>query len=135
MTHPNSFDSRTTLEVGGRRYVMWRLDRIYPALRREVPYLKRLPSEYILGNCYFSTQPIEEPDNHGHLLQMLAMLRAEKTVVFASDYPHWDFDNPLLAFAHFPPGLKRRVFVDNALELYGPRLLMPNAECGVRNAE
>src|SRR5205085_2579182 len=92
-------------------YVMWRLDRIYPALRQEVPYLKRLPSEYILDHCYFSTQPIEEPDNHGHLLQMLAMLRAEKTVVFASDYPHWDFDNPLLAFAHFPPGLKRRVFV------------------------
>jgi predicted TIM-barrel fold metal-dependent hydrolase len=122
-------------------YVMWRLDRIYPALRREVPYLKRPPSEYILDNCYFSTQPIEEPDNFGHLLQMLAMLRAEKTVVFASDYPHWDFDNPLLAFTHFPPDLKRRIFVDNALELYGPRLLMPNAERGpgtrlrVENAE
>ncbi len=54
------------------------------------------------------------------------MLRAERTVVFASDYPHWDFDNPLLAFAHFPPDLKRRIFVDNALALYGPRLLAPH---------
>jgi predicted TIM-barrel fold metal-dependent hydrolase len=111
-------------------HVMWRLDRLYPALKREVPYLQRLPSEYILDHCYFSTQPIEEPDDHHHLLQMLAMLRAEKTAVFASDYPHWDFDNPLLAFAHFPPDLKRRIFVDNALEMYGPRLLAPNRRDG-----
>ena len=104
-------------------YVMGRLDRLYPALKAEVPHLKKRPSEYILDNCYFSTQPIEEPDNAAHLLQMLAMMRAEKTVVFASDYPHWDFDNPLTAFKFFPADLKRRIFVDNALDMYGPRLL------------
>ncbi|HET8629288.1 MAG TPA: amidohydrolase family protein, partial [Thermomicrobiales bacterium] len=107
-------------------YVMGRLDRLYPAFKAEVPYLKRRPSEYILGHCYFSTQPIEEPDDHRHLLQLLAMLRAERTVVFASDYPHWDFDNPLLAFTFFPPDLKRRIFVDNVLDLYGSRLLAAN---------
>ncbi|MCA1725126.1 MAG: amidohydrolase family protein [Thermomicrobia bacterium] len=104
-------------------YVMGRLDRIYPALKAEVPYLKMLPSEYILDHCYWSTQPIEEPDNAAHLQQMLAMMHAERTVVFASDYPHWDFDNPLTAFKFFPPALKRRIFVENALALYGPRLL------------
>ena len=107
-------------------YVMGRLDRLYPALKAEVPYLTRRPSEYVVGRCYFSTQPIEEPDNHDHLLQTLAMLHANRTVVFASDYPHWDFDNPMTAFAFFPPDLKRRIFVDNALEMYGPRLLEPN---------
>ena len=107
-------------------YVMGRLDRMYPALKTEVPYLKLLPSEYLLRNCYFSTQPIEEPDNHQHLLQMLRMMHAEKTVIFASDYPHWDFDNPLMAFNFFPADLKRRIFVDNALDMYGPRLLASN---------
>jgi uncharacterized protein len=107
-------------------YVMGRLDRMYPALKAETPWLNKLPSEYILSNCYFSTQPIEEPDNKEHLLQLLAMLRAEKTVIFASDYPHWDFDNPILAFVGFPPDLKRRIFVENALEMYGPRLLAPS---------
>jgi predicted TIM-barrel fold metal-dependent hydrolase len=104
-------------------YVMYRLDRLYPALKAEVPYLKKRPSEYILGNCYWSTQPIEEPDDAQQLLALLKMMHAEKTVVFASDYPHWDFDNPLTAFKFFPPDLKRRIFVDNALEMYGPRLL------------
>jgi predicted TIM-barrel fold metal-dependent hydrolase len=107
-------------------YVMGRLDRLYPALRAEVPHLRRLPSEYILANCYFSTQPIEEPEDHEHLLQLLAMMRAERTVVYASDYPHWDFDNPLTAFRFFPADLKRRIFVENALAMYGPRLLAGN---------
>ncbi len=107
-------------------YVMGRLDRLYPALKAEAPYLTMRPSEYLLRNCYFSTQPIEEPGDHRHLLQMLRMMHAEKTVVFASDYPHWDFDNPLVAFNFFPEDLKRRIFVENALELCGPRLLESN---------
>jgi predicted TIM-barrel fold metal-dependent hydrolase len=111
-------------------YVMWRLDRLYPALKAETPYLKHLPSEYILDHCYFSTQPIEEPDNHRHLLDLFAMLHAEKTVVFASDYPHWDFDNPTQAFSFFPPDLKRRICVDNVLDLYGPKLLQPSVGAG-----
>jgi predicted TIM-barrel fold metal-dependent hydrolase len=54
---------------------------------------------------------------------MFEMLRAERTVIFATDYPHWDFDNPLTAFSYFPKDLKRRIFVDNVLEFYGPRLI------------
>jgi predicted TIM-barrel fold metal-dependent hydrolase len=107
-------------------YVMGRLDRIYPALKAEVPYLKKLPSEYILDHCYFSTQPIEEPDNPRHLLQVFEMLHAERTVIFATDYPHWDFDNPLVAFSFFPAALRRRIFVDNVVEFYGPRLFEAN---------
>src|SRR5919202_304329 len=107
-------------------YVMWRLDRMYPALKTEVPHLKKLPSEYILGNCYFSTQPIEEPDERRHLVQMFEMLHAEKTVIFASDYPHWDFDNPLTVLSFLPPAMKRRIFVENVVDFYGPRLLEPN---------
>jgi predicted TIM-barrel fold metal-dependent hydrolase len=107
-------------------HVMWRLDRAYPRFKAEAPALKRLPSEYILDHCYFSTQPIEEADDDEHLLRMLDMLRAERTVIFASDYPHWDFDNPLAALNFIPRDrgeLKRRIFVDNALAMYGPRLL------------
>ena len=109
-------------------HVMGRLDRLYPALKAEVPYLTNLPSEEIVAHCYFSTQPIEEPENRAYLLHLLAMMRAERTVVFASDYPHWDFDNPLTAFKFFPADLKRRIFVENALEMYGPRLLAGNAQ-------
>jgi predicted TIM-barrel fold metal-dependent hydrolase len=115
--------------VGWAPYVMWRLDRLYPALRVESPRLKRLPSEYVVNHCYFSTQPIEEPANPRHLLEMFAMLQAERTVLFASDYPHWDFDNIKTAFAFLPKTLKRRVLVENALDLYGARLLTGRTRC------
>jgi predicted TIM-barrel fold metal-dependent hydrolase len=107
-------------------HVMWRMDRSYKALKAEVPYLKRLPSEYLVEHMRFSTQPIEEPPEGRDLLAMYEMMQAERTVLFASDYPHWDFDNPLTAFSFFPADLKQRIFVDNAVELYGERLLGPS---------
>ena len=102
---------------------MCRLDRMYPALKAEVPYLSKKPSEYILSNCYFSTQPIEEPDEHEHLLQMFEMLHAEKTVIFASDYPHWDFDNPLTALQFLPPATEAaHLRRQRACDFFGPRV-------------
>jgi predicted TIM-barrel fold metal-dependent hydrolase len=108
-------------------YVMWRLDRLYRAFKAELPYLRRMPSEYIRSNCRFTTQPIEEPPQSRHLLEMLEMAQAEHTLVFSSDYPHWDFDSPITALAPLPADLRRRICVDNALDLYGDRLLAPNA--------
>jgi predicted TIM-barrel fold metal-dependent hydrolase len=49
---------------------------------------------------------------------MLEMFPAERMLLFASDYPHWDFDNPLRVFEHWPAELRQRVCADNAQELY-----------------
>ena len=46
------------------------------------------------------------------------MMDAEHILMFASDYPHWDFDDPKRAFPPMPAGLKRRIFCENARELY-----------------
>jgi predicted TIM-barrel fold metal-dependent hydrolase len=105
-------------------HVIGRLDRSYRALKAEVPWLRQLPSEYFVGHLYWSTQPIEEPtEDPKHLMHMLEMMRADRTVIFATDYPHWDFDNPLTAFSHFPADLRRRIFVDNVVDYCGPRIL------------
>jgi predicted TIM-barrel fold metal-dependent hydrolase len=39
--------------------------------------------------------------------------------VFSSDYPHWDFDNPMRALASVPDELRRRIQWENAQETYG----------------
>lgn len=108
-------------------HIMWRLDKDFKGNRSEAPWLKRLPSDYILEHCRFTTQPIDEPRKPEHLLQMFDMVEAEHTVLYASDFPHWDFDNPKAAFKDVPEAMRRRIFVDNALELYGERLLGPNS--------
>lgn len=100
-------------------HLMWRMDKNYKALRATTPWLKRLPSEYIIENVRFTTQPIEEPDKREYLLQILEMAQAEKTVMFSSDYPHWDNDAPDQVLRNLLGDMKERIFWQNAADLYG----------------
>jgi hypothetical protein len=54
--------------------------------------LKRLPSEYI-REMYFTTQPLEKT-NMNLLEATFSAINAETQLLFASDWPHWDFDPP-----------------------------------------
>lgn len=105
--------------VGWFPHVMWRLDRNYKSLRQEVPWLTRLPSDYMKDHFRLTSQPIEEPPTSDQFLELLEMMDARRTLMFSSDYPHWDFDDPIAAFKHVPEALKQRIFFDNAAELYG----------------
>jgi uncharacterized protein len=99
--------------------LLWRLDKNWKGLRSEVPWVKRKPSEYAADHVRLTTHPLEEPDNPRHLLQLLDMFPAERMLLFSSDYPHWDFDNPVHVFKQWPEALRDRVGTLNARELYG----------------
>ncbi len=99
-------------------HLMWRMDKDWKGLRSNHPLVKRLPSEYIVENARFSTQPVDEPPESGDLIHIFRMIQAEKTVVFSSDYPHWDFDDPFHALPRLEPELANRIFYENARELY-----------------
>jgi predicted TIM-barrel fold metal-dependent hydrolase len=109
-------------------HLMWRMDKNYKGLRSQTPWLKRLPSEYIKEHVRLTTQPIEEPGRPGELLQIFKMIDAEKTLMYSSDYPHWDFDNPKLAFPPMPRDLKERILSGTAAELYGLTLKTDDPE-------
>ncbi len=51
------------------------------------------PSEYLKRNVWVSTQPMEEPEVPRHLIDTLEWIGWDR-IMFASDYPHWDFDDP-----------------------------------------
>lgn len=103
--------------------LMWRMDKNFKALRATVPWLRELPSTYIRRQVRLTTQPVEEPANPTHALQMMEMIDAEKTLCFSSDYPHWDFDDPFRAFpSRTPEALLERILWGNACELYENKL-------------
>lgn len=102
-------------------HVLWRMDDRWRALRKETPWVQRPPSEYAIENIRFTTQPIDEPPVSRHLLEILEMTQAEKTLMFSTDYPHWDTEYPGRALAPIDKSLRRRMLLDNALETY-PRL-------------
>lgn len=62
------------------------------------------------------------------------MIEAERTLLFASNYPHWELGDPFAMLDELPQTLRRRILVENALALYGERLLRPNrsADTGQR---
>lgn len=71
--------------------LMYRLDAEYQKRRSEAPLLKKLPSEY-MREFYYGTQPLEAVPNIKYLQYVFEMIDGANTLIFASDYPHWDFD-------------------------------------------
>jgi len=53
------------------------------------------------------------------------MVQAERTLCYASDYPHANPAEPGKIFADVPAALRSRIFRDNALETFGARLSVP----------
>ncbi len=99
--------------------MLWRMDAYWKALRIEVPWVRRKPSEYVLDHVRLGTQPLERPDDDRELLQMFDMMPADRVLMFSSDYPHWDFDSPDRAFPKLSPETREAIFSGNARALYG----------------
>jgi uncharacterized protein len=97
----------------------WRLDRSWRRLRDEVPHLRELPSAYIDRHVWLTTQPMEEPARPEHFLQLLDELGGAERLLFATDYPHWDFDSPDQALpVRLTPDVERKIMAENARALY-----------------
>jgi predicted TIM-barrel fold metal-dependent hydrolase len=99
-------------------FIMNRLDKEYIERRREVPFLENRPSHYI-KNFYFATQPVEEPENPEDLVMLTRLYDGEDRTMFASDWPHHDFDHPRKVYQlPFSPEARRKIFGENALRFF-----------------
>ena len=97
----------------------WRLDKLWHRLRAETPHLKRPPSEYIREHVWLTTQPMEEPEPKSRALDAIEWIGWDR-LLFATDHPHWDYDDPTQVL---PPNvdekLRRDFFINNARAVYG----------------
>jgi predicted TIM-barrel fold metal-dependent hydrolase len=97
----------------------WRLDKVWQRLKSEVPHVKRPPSEYIRDQIYWTTQPMEDPERRQDLLDVIDWIGWDK-LLFATDYPHWDFDDPSRVL---PAGIsdanRDAFYLANARKVYG----------------
>ena len=101
--------------------LLWRFDTEYKGLRREVPWLRKPPSEYVREHVWLTTQPLEVSPEKGQVTELLGWVSAQNRLCYSSDYPHWDADEPSYIAARLPESWHRRIFFENALELYGWR--------------
>lgn len=113
---------RLVLDEGGVEWLpafLRRLDTNYRGLRREVPWVKRLPSEYFADHVRVTTQPLNLASAGDELLAPMIALHFEDVLMFSSDYPHWDTDNMRQTRGLLPKGWSDKVLWGNAAELYG----------------
>jgi predicted TIM-barrel fold metal-dependent hydrolase len=115
---------RLVLIEGGFGWVpslCWRMDRAWQRLRDETPHLKRLPSEYVRSQVWFTTQPMEEPEPREHVLDTIEWIGWDR-LLFATDYPHWDFDDPATCLpVRMTEQQRHDFFLGNARRVYGAR--------------
>ena len=77
-------------------FLMQRLDNEYLMRVSEAPLLKRMPSDY-MRDMFYSMQPLE---SHNMKLTegTFEAINADSQLLYASDWPHWDFDVPARVF-------------------------------------
>jgi predicted TIM-barrel fold metal-dependent hydrolase len=104
---------------------LWRLDTNWKACRNEMPWCRRRPSDYVWEHVRFATQPLESPDDPRQLAAALEFLRPWDTLMYASDFPHWDFDEPEQTLRQLPAEWRDGVRWRNAHEFFRLPALAP----------
>ena len=97
--------------------LMWRMDAVYAA-RGPENGLKRKPSEYVKDHLWFTTQPLDYPEDKLELTNALEWMEADKLLLFSSDYPHWTFDDPQWVAKHMPHQWREQIMFENAIEVF-----------------
>jgi predicted TIM-barrel fold metal-dependent hydrolase len=100
---------------------LWRFSKFWHGLRSEIPWVDRPPSEIVRDNVRLTIQPFDGPTSHEHVERAIDHLRSDAILLYASDYPHWQFDGDEVMPPGIPESLYEKIMVDNPRATY-PRL-------------
>ena len=99
--------------------MLWQFDKDWKALWREVPWLQAKPSEYVYRHFRATTAPAQLPRDAGEVETFVAMLKADRLLMFATDHPHDHGDGQERLLAALDEDGRRAVLHGNAAEMYG----------------
>jgi len=100
-------------------FMTQRFDNEYLMRSSEAPALKKLPSEY-MADMYYTSQPMERT-NLELLEATFNAINGKEHILYASDWPHWDFDLPstILDLPFLDEQAKRNILGLNAQRVFG----------------
>jgi hypothetical protein len=100
---------------------LWRAIKTWRGVRAEVPWVKESPAETIRRQVRLTAQPIDAPPDPKSLDRIIDQIGCDEMLLFATDYPHWQFDGDVSLPPGLNPDLIRKMCYDNPLATY-PRL-------------
>jgi len=103
--------------IGWVPYI-YRLDKEFLARTNEAPDLERLPSEIWSDQFWIVSQPMEETIPQEQINALAQMAGGWDNLLFATDWPHWDFDSPLVVQKTVPREHWSKIYRENAKKAF-----------------
>jgi predicted TIM-barrel fold metal-dependent hydrolase len=97
-------DLRVTVAEAGFAWLvqwLWRFDKDWQMLQREIPWTKRPPAEYVSRQVRLTLRPIDGPRDVEELAAVVEEhepVHLGSLLMYSSDFPHEHGDGPDLAF-------------------------------------
>ena len=98
---------------------LWRFDKGWRGLRREVPWTRQAPSEYVRQHVRVALQPVDGPPEPSELLRVIDQLGSEDLLMFSTDYPHRHSAEGIAAVPEgLPAGVSEKLLAGVARDHY-----------------
>jgi predicted TIM-barrel fold metal-dependent hydrolase len=97
---------------------LWRFSKFWRGLRSEVPWVDRSPAEIARDHIRLTIQPFDAPADGNAALRTIEHLKSDDILLYASDFPHWQFDGDDVIPPGIPASLHRKLMVDNPRATY-----------------
>lgn len=95
---------------------LYRLQRTWKATRFEIPWVDVPPIQLVRHSVRLSCQPFDAPPEV--VPRVLDMLGSDDMLLWASDWPHWQYDGEEAIPPGIPDSLLPKLLRDNALNTY-----------------
>jgi predicted TIM-barrel fold metal-dependent hydrolase len=101
-------------------FLVGRLDNEYRLRSSEAPLLTGMPSDYI-REFFYTSQPLDLLDDREQNRMLFELFHGESQLLYASDYPHQDFDLPttIADLGFLSEDARRNILGGNAARLFG----------------
>jgi predicted TIM-barrel fold metal-dependent hydrolase len=98
--------------------LMWRAVKTWRGVRPEIPWVRESPAEQIRRQVRLTTQPIDAPEDPAVLQRVIEQIGSDDMLLFATDYPHWQFDGDAPLPDGIPIRLLEKITIENPLSTY-----------------
>lgn len=99
----------------------WKFNKTWRGVRTEVPWVTKPPFDVIRDHVRLTIAPADAPNDPAILNALIEQIGSDEMLLFASDFPHWQFDGDEVLPDGLSDDLLRKILVDNPLATY-PRL-------------
>jgi predicted TIM-barrel fold metal-dependent hydrolase len=100
-------------------FLLWRFDKDWKGVWREVPWVKERPSDYVLRSMRFATAPAQLPSDPAVLARLPDLMPVGDVLLYASDHPHRHGGSIDALLEIVGDEARDAILTGNASQLYG----------------